>query len=73
MSFERGSTVVLVCSANYLRLSLCCSIARCLGAKRVSKRSFEWLSQHPVITQVVADKEAVEACINIAGKIHDCH
>ena len=43
------------------------SVAKCLGAKRVSQKSFEWLSQHPVVSQVVTDKEAISACINIAG------
>ena len=43
------------------------SVAKCLGAKRVSQKSFEWLSQHPVISHVVTDKEAISACINIAG------
>ena len=43
------------------------SIARCLGTKRVSERSFQWLSQHQVITTTVTDREAVSACINIAG------
>lgn len=43
------------------------SIARCLGAKRVSQRSFEWLSQHPILTHTVTDRQAVSACINIAG------
>ena len=48
--------------------SLClCSVAKCLGARRVSKRSFEWLSQHPVISHVVSDRDAIAACINIAG------
>ena len=43
------------------------SIATCLGAKRVSQRSYEWLSQHPVLTHTVTDRQAVSACINIAG------
>ena len=47
------------------------SIARCLGAKRVCERSFQWLSQHPVLTATVTDREAVSACVNIAG-IHCC-
>lgn len=43
-----------------------CSVARCLGAKRVSKRSFEWLSRHPIISHVVPDSAAVSACVKIA-------
>lgn len=44
----------------------CASVARCLGAKRVSKMSFEWLSRHEVISHVVSDSEAVSACVKIA-------
>ena len=43
------------------------SIARCLGTKRVCQRSYEWLSQHPIIPVTVTDKQALSACINIAG------
>lgn len=42
------------------------SIARCLGAKRVSKTSYEWLARHPVISHVVSDAAAVSACVKIA-------
>lgn len=42
------------------------SVARCLGAKRVCKASYEWLSRHPVISHVVSDKDAVSACVRIA-------
>lgn len=58
----------LVAHTLSITLSLLCSIARCLGAKRVSKRSYEWLSQHPVLPCTVTDKQAVSACINIAGR-----
>lgn len=46
--------------------ALVCSVARCLGAKRVCKASYEWLSRHPVISHVVSDQEAVSACVRIA-------
>ncbi len=42
------------------------SVAKCLGAKRVSKRSFEWLSQHKIVSRVVTDKQALSACVRIA-------
>ena len=42
------------------------SIARCLGAKRVSQKSYEWLSNHPVTSHVITDKEAVSACVHLA-------
>lgn len=43
-----------------------CSIARCLGAKRVSRKSYEWLSNHAVTSHVVNDSEAVSACVKLA-------
>ena len=43
-----------------------CSVARCLGAKRVCKTSYEWLSRHAVISHVVSDTDAVTACVRIA-------
>ena len=42
------------------------SIARCLGAKRVSRKSYEWLSNHAVTSHVITDKEAVSACVKLA-------
>ena len=49
-----------------MRCSLSCSIARCLGAKKVSQKSYEWLSNHPVTSHVVTDKDAVSACVRLA-------
>lgn len=49
-------------------LHLLRSVARCLGAKRISKRSFEWLSQHRIITHKIPDRDAIAACVNMAGK-----
>ena len=36
--------------------------------KKVAEKAFEWLSDHNVISHVVDDKEAVSACIKIAGE-----
>lgn len=49
-----------------VKLSILHSVARCLGAKRVSKRSFEWLSQHNIVTAIVSDRDAISACVNLA-------
>lgn len=35
----------------------------------MSKRSYEWLSLHPILSHVVTDKEAVTASIKFAGNI----
>ena len=62
-----------ILSSNLVHLALIkhpllCSIAVCLGVRKVSKRSYEWLSQHPIIPCTVTDREAVSACINMAGR-----
>ena len=64
-----------ILSSNLVHLALIthpllCSIAVTLGVKRVSEKSYEWLSQsqHPVIPCTVTDREAVSACINMAGR-----
>ncbi|KAL5478183.1 hypothetical protein EMCRGX_G025076 [Ephydatia muelleri] len=50
----------------WVELNEITSIAKTLGAKRVSKRSYEWLSLHPILSHVVTDKEAVTASIKFA-------
>lgn len=43
------------------------TIAKTLGIKHICKRAFEWISIHkPIYSQVVTDKQAVEACIHFA-------
>eukprot|EP00731_Ephydatia_muelleri_P037915 Em0598g2a len=58
---------LFVLAANaWVELNEITSIAKTLGAKRVSKRSYEWLSLHPILSHVVTDKEAVTASIKFA-------
>ena len=42
------------------------SIAVCLGVQRVSKRTYQWLSEHNVISCVIPDEEALKACVKIS-------
>ena len=42
------------------------SIATSLGAKRVAKAAYEWCHRHPVVSHVVSDREAVNACLRFA-------
>jgi L-serine/L-threonine ammonia-lyase len=43
------------------------SICKTLGAKKVCKRAFDWISEHKQIhSSLVTDKQAVEACISFA-------
>ena len=44
------------------------SIAKCLGACRVCKKTYDWLSEHNVLSCVVPDEEALKACIFMAGE-----
>jgi L-serine/L-threonine ammonia-lyase len=67
METEGAHSLNACAKANrWVELDKITSIATCLGAKRVSQRSYEWLSQHPVLTHTVTDRQAVSACINIA-------
>ena len=43
------------------------SVAKCLGALKVCKRSYEWLQSKNVISCVVPDREALNACVFMAG------
>ena len=44
------------------------SIAKCLGAVKVCERSLQWTKEHNVISHVIEDVDAVEACLNFLGK-----
>ena len=43
------------------------SNAHCLAVKQVCKKAYDWLSQHPILSETVTDKEAASACIKMAG------
>ncbi|XP_074641592.1 serine dehydratase-like [Tubulanus polymorphus] len=42
------------------------SIAKSLGAVKVGKRAFEICHQHPVLSQIVTDTQAVDSCCRFA-------
>ena len=42
------------------------SIATSLGAKKVAKAAYEWCSQHEVVSHVVSDRAAVDACLRFS-------
>lgn len=42
------------------------TIAVTLGAKQICQQAFDWTQKHPVLPQVVTDKEAVDACLKFA-------
>lgn len=39
------------------------SLATTLGAKRIAQKSFEWIDQHELHSQVVSDYAAIKACL----------
>jgi len=43
------------------------TVATSLGAKKVCAQAFSWRSEHEIISQVVSDAEAVEACLSFAA------
>jgi len=42
------------------------SIATSLGAKKVAKAAFEWCYKHKVVSHVVSDRKAVDACLRFS-------
>jgi L-serine/L-threonine ammonia-lyase len=42
------------------------TIAKSLGASRVAEKALEWTFVHPVISQVVTDRDSLEACIRFS-------
>lgn len=43
------------------------TVATSLGAKKICGRAFSYRLEHEIISQVVSDSEAVEACLNFAA------
>ncbi|CAB3985240.1 serine dehydratase-like [Paramuricea clavata] len=42
------------------------SIAKCLGAQRACEEAYNWTTRHKLISYVVQDKDAINACLNFA-------
>lgn len=40
------------------------SIATSLGARKVAERAFELLSEHPIVSHLVTDHDAINGCLN---------
>ena len=43
------------------------SVAKCLGAVTVCETSFHWTFRHKIISHVIEDVEAVDACLQFLG------
>ena len=43
------------------------SIAKCLGARRACEEAYNWTTRHKLLSYVVQDQDAVNACLNFAG------
>lgn len=46
----------------YVGIDRITSIATSLGAKKVAQRAFDLLNEHPIISHVVTDHDAIQAC-----------
>lgn len=46
------------------------TVAVTLGAKQICQQAFDWSQKHPIFPEVVSDKEAVQACLNLADDHH---
>ncbi|KAK3710180.1 hypothetical protein QZH41_010570, partial [Actinostola sp. cb2023] len=44
------------------------SIAKCLGSTQVAQRAFQWTKEHQVISDICTDIDALNACLQFAGK-----
>ena len=43
------------------------SIATTLGAKKVAKAAYDWCHRHEVVSHVVSDSEAIDACLKFSS------
>ncbi|XP_065831246.1 serine dehydratase-like [Oscarella lobularis] len=63
METEGADSFAAACKAGKLvTLPDITSIAKCLGAKTVTQKSFDLTKEHPIVSCVVSDKAAVNAC-----------
>jgi L-serine/L-threonine ammonia-lyase len=44
------------------------SVATTLGARKVCERALQWTREHPVVSWIVSDREAVDACLRFADE-----
>jgi len=53
-------------AGRHIEIDSITSIATTLGAKKVAEKAFEWCAQHEVISHVLSDQAALEACMNFS-------
>lgn len=61
-----ASYAAAVNAGHLVTLPAITSIATTLGARTVAEKALDWYSNHPVISWVVSDRQAVEACLRFA-------
>jgi len=69
LALETKGTDSLAAALNagrYVGIDSITSIATCLGAKKVAKTAYDWCRKHEVVSHVVSDIEAVDACLNFS-------
>jgi L-serine/L-threonine ammonia-lyase len=62
-----NSLAVSLNSGKLTELDSITSIATSLGAKKISEAAYNWCFKHTVISHVVTDREALDACISFAN------
>jgi len=53
-------------AGRHIEIDAITSIATTLGAKKVAKEAFDWCQRHEVVSHVLSDRAAVEACLAFA-------
>jgi L-serine/L-threonine ammonia-lyase len=53
-------------AGRHVEIDAITSIATSLGAKKVAKAAFEWCQKHKVVSHVVSDRQAVDACLRFS-------
>ena len=62
--------LIIIIFMNFTILISCyCSLAACLGAKSLVPRAWEYTKTHPIISEVVTDKQLIEAITKFAGSL----
>lgn len=53
-------------AGHHIRLERIESIATTLGAVKVAEKAYEWCQRHPVVSHVVSDQDAIDACLRFS-------
>ena len=63
-----ASLAAAMSAGKVVEISEISSIAKTLGARRVAEEALAWTRRHPVLSELVGDREAVQACLDFANR-----